>query len=48
MDDGRNINIVTCGEAKTGADTVIHESVQHQWVKNNIESQKQFDAGKEK
>jgi hypothetical protein len=47
-DDGRNINIVTRGGAKTGADAVRQDPMQHQWVKKNIEPQKQFDAGKEK
>jgi hypothetical protein len=47
-DDGRNINIVTRGGAKTGDDVVRQDPTQHQWVKKNIESQKQFDVGKEK
>jgi hypothetical protein len=47
-DDGRNINIVTLGGAKTGADAVQQNPAQHQWVKKNTEPQKQFDARKEK
>jgi hypothetical protein len=47
-DDERNINIVTQGEAKTGTDAVRQDPVQHQWVKKNIEPQKQFDEWKEK
>jgi hypothetical protein len=43
-DDGRNINIVTRGGAKTGNDAVRQDLAQHQWVKNNVEPQKQFDA----
>jgi hypothetical protein len=47
-DDGRNINIVTRGGAKTGTDAVTRDPTQHQWVKKNTEPQKQFDAWKEK
>jgi hypothetical protein len=47
-DEGRNINIVTCGGAKTGNDAVRQEPVQHQWVKKNVEPRKQFDAQNEK
>jgi hypothetical protein len=47
-DDGRNINIVTQGGAKTGTDAVRQDPTQHQWVKKNTEPQKQFDAWKEK
>jgi hypothetical protein len=47
-DDGRNINIVTRGGAKIGTDAVRQDPAQHQWVKKNIEPQKQFDAWKEK
>jgi hypothetical protein len=47
-DDGRNINIVTRGGAKTGDDAVRQDPTQHQWVKKNTEPQKQFDAQKEK
>jgi hypothetical protein len=47
-DDGRNINIVTHGGAKTGDDTVRQDPTQHQWVKKNDEPQKQFDAQNEK
>jgi len=43
-DDGRNINIVTQGGSKIGADTVRQDPTQHQWVKKNTEPQKQFDA----
>ena len=45
-DDGRNINIVTQGGAKIGTDVVTQDPTQHQWVKNNIEPHKQFDAWK--
>jgi hypothetical protein len=34
-DNGRNINIVTQGGAKTGNDTVRQDPSQHQWVKKN-------------
>jgi hypothetical protein len=47
-DEGRNINIVTWGGAKTGNDVVRQEPAQHQWVKNNVEPKKQFDAQNEK
>jgi hypothetical protein len=40
----RNINIVMHGGAKIGNDTVRQDLSQHQWVKNNVEPQKQFDA----
>jgi hypothetical protein len=43
-DDGRNINIVTCGGAKIGDDAVRQDPTQPQWVKKNVEPQKQFDA----
>jgi hypothetical protein len=46
MDDGININIVTCGGSKTELDAVIQDPRQHQWVKKNIETQKKFDAWK--
>jgi hypothetical protein len=36
-EDGRNINIVMHGGAKTGDDAVKQDPVQHQWVKKNIE-----------
>jgi hypothetical protein len=39
-DEGRNINIVTWGGAKTGNDAVIQEPTQHQWVKKNVEPKK--------
>jgi hypothetical protein len=47
-DEGRNINIVTHGGAKTGNDAVQQEPVQHQWVKKNVEPRKQFDMQNEK
>jgi hypothetical protein len=47
-DEGRNINIVTWGGAKTGNDAVRQEPTQHQWVKKNVEPKKQFDAQNEK
>jgi hypothetical protein len=47
-DDGRNINIVTRGGAKTGTDAVTQDPTQHQWVKKNTEPHKKFDAWKEK
>jgi hypothetical protein len=43
-DEGRNINIVMQGGAKTGNDVVRQEPTQHQWVKKNDEPKKQFDA----
>jgi hypothetical protein len=43
-DEGRNTNIVMWGGAKTGNDAVRQERTQHQWVKNNVEPKKQFDA----
>jgi hypothetical protein len=47
-DEGRNINIVTHGGAKTRNDAVRQEPVQHHWVKKNTEPRNQFDAQKEK
>jgi hypothetical protein len=47
-DEGRNINIVTCGGAKIGNDEVRQEPVRNQWVKKNTEPRKQFDAQKKK
>jgi len=38
MDDGKNINIVTRGGAKTGTDAT------KQWVKKNNEAPKHFDV----
>jgi hypothetical protein len=43
-DEGRNINIVTCGGDKIGNNVVRQERVQHQWVKKNVEPRKQFDV----
>jgi hypothetical protein len=43
-DDGGNINIVTRRGAKTGDDVVRQDPTQHQWVKNNVEPHKKFDA----
>jgi hypothetical protein len=39
-DEGRNINIITRGGAKTRNDAVRQEPTQHQWVKKNVESKK--------
>jgi hypothetical protein len=39
-EDGRNINIVTCGGMKTGNDTARQELAQNQWVRNNTEPRK--------
>jgi hypothetical protein len=47
-EDGRNINIVMRGGAKTGDDVAKQEPVQHQWIKKNTEPPKRFDAEKEK
>jgi hypothetical protein len=47
-DDGRNINIVTCGGDKTRDDVVRQDPVQHQWVKKNDEPHKQFDTKNKK
>jgi hypothetical protein len=46
-DDGRNINIVTRGGAKTRTNAAKQDPTQHQWVKKNIDPQKQFDVRKE-
>jgi hypothetical protein len=46
-DEGRKINIVTRGGAKTGNDAVRKDPTQHQWEKKNVEPKKQFDAQKE-
>jgi hypothetical protein len=46
-DDGRNINIVTWGGAKTGVDVAKKYPTQHQWVKKNTEPQNKFDTQKE-
>jgi hypothetical protein len=48
MDDGRNINIFTCGGAKRRDDAVRQDPAQHQWVKKNVEPHKQFDAQNKK
>jgi hypothetical protein len=45
-DDGRNINIVTHGGYKIGADVVRHDPTQHQWVKKNTEPQDSLMRGK--
>ena len=37
-----------CGGSKIGDDAVIQDLAQHQWVKKNVEPQKQFDAHNEK
>jgi hypothetical protein len=47
-DDGRNINIVTCGGAKIRDDAVRQDPAQHQWVNKNDEPHKHFDAKNEK
>jgi len=40
-DDGRNINIVTCGGgSKTGPGAVRQDPSKHQWVKKNTETKK--------
>jgi len=46
-DDGKNINIVTRGGSKTCFDATKQDPTQHQWVKNNTEPHKYFDAQKE-
>jgi hypothetical protein len=46
-DDGRNINIVMHGGAKTGNDIVRQDPTQHQWVKKNVEPHKKFDEQNE-
>jgi hypothetical protein len=46
-DDGNNINIITRGGVKTGADAAKQDPVQHQWVKKNTEPQTHFDVRKE-
>ena len=47
-EDGRNINIVTCGGDKIGDDAAKQEPVQHQWIKKNTKPPKRFDVEKEK
>jgi hypothetical protein len=47
MDDGININIVTCRGANIGYDIVREDPTQHQWVKTNVEPKKQFDLRNE-
>jgi hypothetical protein len=47
-DEGKNISIVTQGGDKTGNDVVRQDPLQHQWVKKNVEPEKQFDVHKEK
>jgi hypothetical protein len=39
-DEGRNINIVMLGGAKTGNNVVRQDPTQHQWVKKNVELKK--------
>jgi hypothetical protein len=46
-ENGQNINIVTRGGMKTGNDAVRKEPAQNQWVKNNTEPRKYFNAPKE-
>jgi hypothetical protein len=47
-EDGKKINIVTRGGAKTGADATKKNQDQHQWVRKNTTPQQNFDAHKEK
>jgi hypothetical protein len=42
-DEGKNINIVTHGGAKTCTNAIRQEPEQNQWVKKNTEPKKQFD-----
>jgi hypothetical protein len=48
MDDGINIKILTRGGSKTTPDVLRQDPAQHQWVKKNNDTQKNFDARKEK
>jgi hypothetical protein len=47
-EDGKNINIVSRGGAKTGPDATNKNQDQHHWVRKNITPQHNFDAHKEK
>jgi hypothetical protein len=47
-EDGKNINIVTRGGAKTGEDASKKDQNQYQWVKKNTTQKHMFDALKEK
>jgi hypothetical protein len=47
-DPGRNINIVTRGGVKTGADAHDQKKESQCWIQKNTQPQQQFDAKKEK
>jgi len=47
-DDRKNINIVTGVGAKTGDDAAKQNQDIHQWVRNNVEPEQNFDVCKEK
>jgi hypothetical protein len=47
-EDGKKINIVTRGGAKTGAVSTKKDQYQYQWVKKNTTPQQNFDVCKEK
>jgi hypothetical protein len=47
-EDGKKINIVTRGGAKTGEDATKKDQDQYQWVRKNTMPEQKFDACKEK
>jgi hypothetical protein len=47
-EDGKKINIVTRGGAKTGDDATKQNQDIHQWVRKNAEPEQKFDAQKKK
>jgi hypothetical protein len=47
-EDGKKINIVTRGGAKTGEDATKKDQDQYQWVRKNTTPEQKFDAHKEK
>jgi hypothetical protein len=46
-EDGKKINIVTRGGAKTGEDATKKDQDQYQWVRKNTTPQQNFDAQRE-
>jgi hypothetical protein len=47
-DDGKKINIVTRGGAKTGADATKKNQDLHQWVRKNATPEQNFDVCKKR
>jgi hypothetical protein len=47
-EDGKKINLVTRGGAKTREDATKKDQDQYQWVRKNTSLEQKFDACKEK